>query len=377
MSIAVVRRVLSWSHLWLGLIGGLLFTLLATSGTIVTFRPQLALFVAPHTVAVSPCRPADWDLAQQAIEAAAASSINRIYAPPEGDSRYHIRMNTATDAVYTHIIYDACAGQVLGTVPLEWMDWIVDFHHNFLAGRAGRFYVGVVGIGLLLSGVGGLALLLMTRPSFSRLLDVRVRGNGLRAAFDLHRVIGAGSVALLLVQAFTGVWLCFPQPLRASVGLALPVVAETRAPRGAKTDKPSARLGTLIDAAQRAIPDGAIREIRMPEGAGNVQVRMYRSGDFRSLGNNVVQLDRVTGTPLTVDLYDAKPSGNRVIEMMPALHYAEWGGLFYRVVYGLLGLASFPLFVTGLAYWWLRSAATASASNPRTTPHRPTVLRQM
>lgn len=373
MSVVIVRRALSWSHLWLGLVGGLVFTLLAVSGAVVTFRPQLALWMAQPPLS-GPCRTIDWDQAQRDMEAASGSGINRFYAPPAGDSRYHVRMRTATDAVYTHVIYDSCSGRVLGTVPLEWMDWVVDFHHNFLAGRNGRAYVGVAGAGLFLSGLGGLLLLLVTRPALLRLFEVRLRGNSLRAAFDLHRSIGAISAALLLLQTFTGLWLCFPQPLRSSFALVLPFAADTRAPRGPRSDAPPAGLGALMAAAQRAIPDGDIREIRMPEGAGNVQVRMHRPNDFRSLGNNVVQLDRVSAAPLAVDLYDGKPAGNRFAEAMSALHYAEWGGLTYRTVYGLLGLAVLPLFATGVTYWWLRTRATARTATRSAA--RATVIRQ-
>jgi len=355
MSPHTIRRVLAVTHLWLGLIGGLVFSLLAVSGAIVTFRPQIATLLSPPAIDRATCVPLDWNQAQRDIEAAALAPINRIYAPSGNDPRYHLRMRTDVDAIYTHVIYDACAGAVLGTVPMAWMDWLVDFHHNFLAGRTGRQFVGLAGLGLFLSGLGGLLLILLSRPTVRRLLQIQLSGNTRRAMFDLHRTVGTASVVLLLLQAFTGLWLCFPQPLRAVLALVAPLEAETRAARAEPSSGPAAGLGDLFAAAQRAIPDGVIREVRMPDGTGNVQVRMWRRGDFRSLGNNVASLDRVTTSVRGLDLYDTKPGGSRIVQAMSGLHYAEWGGLPYRTLYGLSGAASLPLSLSGSVYWWLRT----------------------
>jgi uncharacterized iron-regulated membrane protein len=109
---------------------------------------------------------------------------------------------------------------------------------------------------------------------------------------------------------------------------------------------------TTVRAAQEAIPDGRIREIRLPDGPGYVQVRMWREGDFRSLGNNVVFVDRA-GKAAAVDLYAAKPFANRFLQAMAALHYGEWGGPAYLVLYVVSGLASGLLLVTGALVWWL------------------------
>ena len=87
--------------------------------------------------------------------------------------------------------------------------------------------------------------------------------------------------------------------------------------------------------------------------SGAAQVRMWRAGDFRSLGNNAVYVDSRNAHVLAMDLYDAKPSGNRLIQAMAGLHYGEWGGLTFRWLYGLSGLATALLFVTGGLIWWL------------------------
>jgi len=247
---------------------------------------------------------------------------------------------------------------------MVWMDWVVDFHHNFLAGRTGRQFVGLAGTGLLLSGLGGLLLLLLSRPSLRRLLQIQVTGHARRTMFDVHRAVGAASVVLLLLQSFTGLWLCFPEPLRAALSRVLPIEADVRPPKGSRAAGKPAGLGDLMAAARRAVPDGTIREIRMPDGNGTVQVRMWRRGDFRSLGNNLVSLDRVGASVRALDLYKGKPAGTRFIQAMSGIHYGEWGGLPFRVLYGVSGAASFALYLTGALYWWLRTRRATGVTRP-------------
>jgi uncharacterized iron-regulated membrane protein len=352
---SVLRKSLTWTHLWLGLIGGLFFCLLGVTGTIVTFRPQIASLLSPPG-ASGECRgTVNWNRAQQDIESVAGSTINRIYFPDPPDPRYHFRMRTGVDAIYTHVIYDACARRVLGVVSLQWMDWLVDLHHNLLAGRTGRQVAGAFGLALFLSGIGGLALVVLSRPSLRRLFRVDVGPNVPKTMFDLHRAVGVGAAALLLLQSFTALWLCYPQAMRMLLGQFASRQAEARSPRAGKESHASpVGLGELILASERAIPDGRIREIRMPDGNGNVQVRMWRAGDFRSLGNNVVSLDRVSARVMGVDLYAGKPGSSRWIQAMAGLHYGEWGGIAFRTIYGVAGLATVPLFGTGVLYWWLR-----------------------
>ena len=194
--------------------------------------------------------------------------------------------------------------------------------------------------------------------SIRRLLRIRA---GFLMMRDMHSLAGVVAGVLLLVGSFTGLFLCFPQAMRAAVNVFAPLPADVRPPRPAKRPEgtPLAGLGQIIASAQSAIPDGSWREIRMPEGPGNVQVRMWRAGDFRSLGNNVVTIDRITAAVVATDLYSTKSSANRFWQAMPGLHYGEWGGLPFRSIYGVAGFLAALLFPTGVLLWWLPTRQTA------------------
>jgi uncharacterized iron-regulated membrane protein len=351
-NIFAVRRGLRLGHMWLGVVGGVFVCLMAVTGAIVTLRPPLAQWMAPASVSPRGCgRTVDWAQAEQRIHDFTDRPINRIYAFDNGDPRLHVRMATAMPAIYQHVIYDACAGRVLGTINLVWMDWLVDLHHNLLAGRTGRFWGGIIGVALLVSSVSGLLFWVLGRPRPLTAFRIRPTKSAVGFSREWHRVVGLAVMCVPCLEAYTGLWLCFPNVMRAT----LPGLVDTAAPRPerAKVDRsrPPADLATVMASTREALPDGTVREVRLPDGYGNVQVRMWRVGDFRSLGNNVVTVSNATGRVLSVERYAAASTSERFVEAMSGLHYGEWGGLTFRLIYVAGGLATLVLFLTGLIVW--------------------------
>jgi uncharacterized iron-regulated membrane protein len=362
-----LRKAVSLSHMWLGIIGGVFVCLMGVTGAIVTLRPTIAVGMAASPARPGDCAGAiDWARAEQAVKAYSHAEINRIYAFPDGDSRYQFRTMTRQPAIYGHVIYDACAGKVLGDIDLAWMDWLVDLHHNLLAGNRGRFWAGVIGIALLVSGVSGLVMWLLGKPRATTAFRVQWTGPFARLSRDLHRVFGLAVAGVLLLEAYSGLWLCFPQAMRATLSFVAFAPAAARPARVSKAQSPGppAGLAVVMATARQAIPDGTVKEVRLPDGYGNVQVRMWRPGDFRSLGNNVVTVENGGGTVVDVDLYADTPPALRFIEAMAGLHYGEWGGTTSRLLYVAAGLLTVPLFASGV-FMWRRRAAAAHAPGER------------
>jgi uncharacterized iron-regulated membrane protein len=238
------------------------------------------------------------------------------------------------------------------------MDWLVDLHHNLWAGHTGRQVAGAFGLALLLSAATGLIVWLCGRPDLRTAFLIRLRSPQ-RAWRDWHRAVGLAAMLVLGLEAYTGLWLCFPDAMRATLTAFVPVPKDARPPRPGPADvrTPKASLAVVMASAIAAVPDGRVREIRLPEDYGNVQVRMWRPGDFRSLGNNVVTVSNVTGRVITVDLYARKTTPQRFVQAMAGLHYAEWGGTMATCIYVGGGIATLLLFATGIMVW-LRTDVT-------------------
>jgi uncharacterized iron-regulated membrane protein len=344
---------------------------MGVTGGLVALRPQIATLLSPAAPATGNCVSPDWNRAAHDITALSGSEINRVYGPYGADTRYHFRMMTDEPAIYRHVIYDVCSARILGSINLAWMDWTVDLHHNLLAGKTGRMWAGMMGILMLVSGIGGVLLWLLGKPDLRTAFQIRLRFSKATPR-QAHRALGLIAGVVLVLEAFTGLWLCFPQTMRGMLTIVSPVsedVRPARAPRG-KAATGRADFNELLVAAHKEIPDGVIREIRMPEGNGNVQIRMWRPADFRSLGNNVVFLSSAGAQVLAVDRYVERPGSNRFIQAMAGLHYDEWGGLPFRILCAVAGLATPVLFITGWLMWWY------SRGKQVRSLHRPTPTEQ-
>ena len=361
------RSFLRALHLWLGLAAGLFVCLMGFTGGLVALRPQIATFLSPPAPRTAACQSSpDWDRAARDASDVTHSEINRIYGPYGADTRWRFRMMTDQPVIYRHVIYDACSGKVLGEINLAWMDWTVDLHHNLLAGKTGRQWAGAIGIAMLASSLSGLLLWLFAKPDLATAFRINLRFSAATAR-QVHRAAGLVASFFLALEAFTGLWLCFPQTMRGMLNAVAPIAREARPARMAHAAG-RAGLNDLMHAAHAALPDGLVREIRLPEGNGNVQVRMWRPGDFRSLGNNVVSLAAADARVLALDRYSEKPGGNRFMEAMAGLHYDEWGGLPFRVASAAAGFLTPLLFVTGVLLWWnSRRRKPANATQSRVT----------
>ncbi len=100
------------------------------------------------------------------------------------------------------------------------------------------------------------------------------------------------------------------------------------------------------------MPDGVPVELRLPsEGKGPVDLRLRRAGDLSPDGNHVY-LDLSTTKVLAVSKAAELPLASRVFGAFAPIHYGEFGGLWSKVLWSLLGLVPSVLFVTGLPAWW-------------------------
>lgn len=363
-----LRKVARRSHTWLGLIAGIFICLMGFTGGLVGLRPQLAMLLAPAAPKVAACVAApDWNKAAADLTAYDHSEINRIYGPYANDTRYHIRMATNNPILFHHLIYDACSGRVLGSIGMTWMDWTVDLHHNLLNGKTGRLWTGAIGGVMLFSGISGLLVWLIAKPSLGTAFKIQLAWSR-RTPRELHRAVGIAASLLLMLEAFTGLWLAFPQTMRGALAAVAGAPEDVRPARGTREKSQGhASLADLMAAAHGAIPDGLVREIRMPEGNGNAAIRMWRPLDFRILGNNVVYVSGATGRVLAVDRYVDRSGSSRFIQAMAALHYDEWGGLTFRVLSAVAGLVTPLLFVSGIFLWWYgrpRKNASAARAAP-------------
>ncbi len=339
-------------HIWTGIITGLFLSVIALTGSVIVFRAELERAAFPRGIpaAASSRRVAIDEAAREIARLRPDSLIRRVHLPQTAGDPYVFQLESE-DKRTERIISDAATGRVLGALETGTVDWLVDLHRNFLAGKAGRKAVGIFGIVLLVLGATGILMWLLGSRNWRAWISVRRSGSTRRFNFELHRVAGLWAYGFLAVIAFTGIERAFPDTFREAVKSITGQPANITGPKvkGAKT---MLSLDEYVRIGKGAMPDGVPTELRLPApGKGPVDLRLYRAGDLALSGNHVY-LDAATARVIQVDRIVDRPVGARFLAALSPIHYGEFGGIPVKIAWALLGLTPVLLFITGLFAWW-------------------------
>lgn len=351
------------AHRWIGLTAGLLFVLLGLTGSALVFHQAIDEWLNPEillTQEIGPRRPVQEIIA--AAELAAPGDSPRAYFadfPRRANDVWTIWFRTGAkdDPKFLQVYVDPYTAEVTGQrVWGEYLTtWIYALHSRLLTGRSGEIIVGVSGLIMLLS-IGTGVYLWWPLWKHSWRAAVAVRG-GRRLHYDLHKVVGLASAALLAVLAFTGVYLIFPEWIRP---LAHVVSAETTFPKEklrSRTDvHATLDADQATDIARQAIPGGELIRLHLPSRPDDPYVARVRQPDEirRSSGYSRIWIDRHTGTLLAVRDWKERTAADTFIAWQFPLHNGEAFGLVGRWVVFAAGLTPAVLYVTGFLLWWRR-----------------------
>jgi uncharacterized iron-regulated membrane protein len=251
-----------------------------------------------------------------------------------------------------------------GRVVERWSDqwqrpelWLFDLHHHLFAGDAGEIVVGIAGLCGLFLVLTGTILWWRTRRTFRlRLLPKRLS----RPAIVMHhRDLGIVAAPFLLLSTLTGAAMVF-RPV------ALITIAPFGAPAAAMASLKPAKVesgalstippwATIMVTAMRRFPDASPRILSLPKRPGDpIVLRMRRTAEWLPNGRTILLFDAADGRLLAARDALAAPRGARVFNAYYPLHAAKVGGLAWRLILTVSGLALSLLGTLALWTFWLK-----------------------
>jgi uncharacterized iron-regulated membrane protein len=352
---AGTRRIFKWIHTWIGLGAGMVIAIVSLAGSVAVFRSEIPLASFPRSAGSAIGLD---EISKQLAQAKPEAQVLRVRFPVKAGDPFVVQVESG--GKQERVVCDAADGHVQGTLNTAVIDWTIDLHRNLLVGKTGRKLVGAVGIVLFVLAASGLLLWLIGARQWRSWISVRPKGGTRRFSFELHRTAGLWSNGLLLVVAFTGIGLSYPDTFRGALRSVTGSPSPAKAPRVAPSGPQALHsLDEYVRTAARSIPDGVPTELRLPENATSpVDLRLHRPGDL-SLSGNHVYLDASTGGVLAVSREVDQPLATRIFAAFAPIHYGEFSGLPGKVLWALLGLLPTFLFVTGLITWWRPRARKA------------------
>lgn len=350
-------RLIDLLHRWTGGLVGLLLALLGLSGALLVHKDALVMLPHVHDVQVQ-----DAQAIVAAVEQTMAMPAERPRSIVFASENFGLnRLFFAGDAG----AYTDQAGAIVSRWDSQWQRpeiWLFDLHHHLFAGDTGKTVSGVLALCGLFFVVTGLILWWRTRKTFAfRLWPKRLSRP---AIVWQHRDFGVIVAPLLLLSLLTGAILIFRPLATIILGPGAPAeIAAALKPPAARNatlaEKPNWRR--MIETARMRYPQAEIRILSLPRGdSGFVTLRMRQPEEWLPNGRTTLWFAADTGA--LVAARDARTLSSTVTayNALYPLHAAKVGGLAYRLVMTVSGLALFLL--GSLAVWsfWLKGGTRAA-----------------
>lgn len=359
-------------HIYLALLFGVLFSLLGLTGSLNVYRHTLDELFNPQLVLPAteqaplsldkifaelkqayPNRHGAWTLELP-------SKPNRTLTawfdkPGESVDKRYAPLMVAVNPYSGEIVASRFWGETLTT-------WILDLHTDLQLAGNGRETIAVLALLLLISVGSGLYL---WWPGLSGLKNAfKLRTNTLiRLLFDLHRLVGVLSAGCLLLLAFTGFHLAYPQlleTLTASEGMGHgdggPNVRSTAVPNNRPVS-----ISEAIVVAKGLFPSSEVRRITTPVGEiGTYRINLRQKHELNQHHPfTTVWIDRWSGQIRAVNNPNQFSSGQTFTTWQWPLHTGEAFGDWGRLLWFIAGLTPTFLFVSGLVHWLFRKGLVA------------------
>lgn len=365
----VARRVAGWAHLYLGLVTGLVLSVVGVTGTVLVFHDEIDALLAPELHRVEPgTERASLDRVVAAARAAEPDHTPSFVRLP--------RHATESTEIWTDgeegpaVFVDPYTATVLGSSTGLLTDWLFDLHVELFAGEVGHWVVGTSAFALILLLVSGMVLWWPKATHWARALFARPRGSWRRVNYRLHELSGVWSAAGLLILAITGASLVFHDAFSAAIHAATVSEAPPPPPESVPREGSSnAPLETAMNRAQATLPDGVFTWVYLPTTpTAPLSFRKRQPGEWHPNGRSYIYVDRYTGQVLHAhDALEAQ-LGTRIYDVLYPLHIGRFG-LWSKILYALLGLAPLVLAVGGTTIWLDRRARKrARGDRPRAFP---------
>ena len=400
-------------HRYVGLATALFLILVALTGSLLAFLPELNRLTAPQLFpppqALKPLDQATLALRAEALVPQAL--VNGVYLGEPGTALVYFgpRTDPETRKPFkldsNSIFLDPYTGDELGRrkwgdLSAGWvnvMPFIYRLHYNLALDKAGNWILGITAVLWTLDCFVGFFLTLPARrrrqiagPSaggagagnpqplvmasalkrWKLAWRVKWRSSAFRTNFDLHRAGGLWLWLALLVFAWSSVFmnlhdevyapvtrLFFDYPPRPSEGPRLSKPLQTPALDWRQALQTAEHL-MAEQAQQHGFTVNRPVNFWLNRAQGNYHYVVHSSLDFQDRrGRTIVIFDANAGTLKQLLLPSGQHNGSTITHWLQSLHEANVFGMPYRIFVCVLGLAITLLSVTGIYVWWKKRHA--------------------
>ena len=364
----LIRKILFWTHLTLGLAAGTIVFIMAVTGVLLTYQKQMTVWAdlrglngAPPAGVQAPL-PADSLLAR--LAGAQGATPTTIVWRAGGSTPVEVQFGREK-----RVFANAYTAEVLGTGSVAMRGFfrqITDWH-RWLAAKGdtrdfGKAVTGAANLAFLLIVLSGMWLWWPRNITWASIRTVTWfrRGLGGKARdFNWHNVIGFWSAIPLVIVVASGVVISYPwasalvframgetPPARAAATATAAVAAPSE---GAPNNALAGALEPRLLVAKAQMPDWRTISLVLPSKPGadaSFSLDRGMGGEPHKRATAVITIE---GDVAELQSFASQSPGRRLRSILRFAHTGEVLGVFGQTVAGLISLGSAVLVFTGVA----------------------------
>jgi uncharacterized iron-regulated membrane protein len=351
----ITKRHLFALHSWLGLIAGIFILAICLSGAFISLRNQYERSFEKEKIVVT---PQSKRLSYDTLFAIAKKEVSDFqlydYArlPQQADESLEILY--FPDGSYHSVFIDPYTGEVKGKLALNLSRWILKFHWSFFIGSQGwlgSIFAFCFALCLLLSIITGF-IVYKRHIIDSLLFRSKVNWSSFKnASSGLHRIIGVWSMLFLFIMFGSGAYINYHI-----------LNGDWKYPGGKDlTQIPKQLLQISVDdciqKAKDTIPNFIPTGFSFPQlMGGDLSVNgLTKDQNEFYLSGSSVSFNPTTGQVIEITNGTKNTTYSKFENIVFSLHYANFGGLFIKIIYCILALLCGLMPITGFVLWWRRT----------------------
>ncbi|WP_276483493.1 PepSY-associated TM helix domain-containing protein [Paraflavitalea pollutisoli] len=362
----LAKKLAGWLHLWLGLASGLVIVVVALTGAIYAWQPELSEALYDH-LHVQPQEKPLAPLSQLKATAEAempGKKPTRISFAGR-DHSVAVSFNNAKAGYYYIVYLNPYSGEVIRVQNMdrEFFRQVLNGHmHLWLPDPYGAGIIAAASLIFLVIIITGLIMWWprkWTKAIRQQSFKVKLNASPKRLNYDLHNVLGFYASWVMLFTVLTGLVWAFDSVRDAeywlfSGGKSFPAPDKVKSvkPEQALADNPLDKI-----AAQMVVryPDAGKLQYQLPPAAtGVITVRMFPETK-RFYNADYLSFDQYTGIEIPNGPrgpYATANGGDRANRLTFDIHTGMIGGVPLRLVVFLAALVTASLPITGFYIWW-------------------------
>ncbi|QSE96197.1 PepSY-associated TM helix domain-containing protein [Fulvivirga lutea] len=346
-------------HSWTGLYAGLAIAFLSLTGTAALFRIEADHILNPDLRKV--------DVGNQQVSLnTAVESVKKQYEnlelfevelPKTQDGSWNIRFQSESDSklfpVFWEVFVDPYSGKTLGdrNYYKTFSYYLRNIHVRFYEGYFGRQIVGLAGIALVISSITGLLIYgrFTKRQNFGKIRNKNIRTQ----QADYHKYIGITALVFNLMIAITGAWLGLQVYLQKWMHIDRPNTYISSNSVRIKNQS-SIDFDLALIKAKSEFPE-LIPTIIRPTKNGTVEVIGDVAGKVYERNSNKLVLSTADYSTLFKYNISEATASHKLFFIQEALHFGDFGGFTLKLIYGLFGLTTGFLSLSGFIIYLERT----------------------